>query len=170
MLNLIPADVFTDHLLPFLDVNSRVALSCDRYLRNLCVVRFANIDSIPVGKKITVCIIDRLAKKLSDVLKQIDYVTGYKRYKLCFKILKHISFRENLILFKYMRCIRDITIGRLQYFNDKSSYNSSLPKRWASLLQRTSRKGIALMDNNPLVYDFHDEFMRIKRSYLASSL
>lgn len=164
MLNLIPTDVFKNHLVPLLDVNSRVVLSSARCLRNLCIVRFANVDSMPAAKKITACIIHRQAKKLSDVVKQIDYVTGFKRSTLCFKILRLICLRENLILFKYMRCLRDVAVGRLQYFNDISSYNRSISKRWASLLQRTSRKGIALLDKHPLVYDFHDEFKRIKRS------
>lgn len=158
MLQFIQEDVFNFVLIEYLDLESRINLS--KVLdRSYQCVRLLNPD-LPFAQRILKCRLKRITSTLKKALLDIEYTVGYKRHCKFFRLLKQVGGSENILISRYCPNFRETLVKKCKEFADVDTYKAVLriPKKWVQLLQRTSRKTLANLERNPIIYDIGPMF------------
>lgn len=161
MLQFIQEDVFNFVLIEYLDVESRINLS--RVLdRSYQCTRPLNPDN-PFALRILKCRLKRITSILQKALLDIEYTVGYKRHCKFFRLLKQVGGSENILISRYCPNFRESLVKKCNEFADVNTYTAAMcvPKKWAQLLQRTSRQTLATLERNPMIYDIGPMFASI---------
>ena len=154
MLQFIQEDVFNFVLIEYLDLESRVNLSRILERPFHCINRRPESDET-FARQILKCRLKRITTTLQNALKQVEYTTDYKRHANLFRLLKQIGGSENILISRYCPNFREVVVKKCQEFADLETYRAALsvPKKWAQLLRRTSRRSLAALEANPVIYD-----------------
>ena len=161
MIQSIKNDIFNFVLIEYLDIESRINLS--KVLMGYSFIKRLE-PAETFSKMILKCRLKRITRVLQGALNNIDNSVGYTRYCMFFHLLKHVGSPEHILLCRYYPNFREIAFEKCKEFADCGTYKSlqgGVPIKWAQLLRRTSRRSLAALEANPLIYDIRPELNSI---------